>query len=318
MKKILVIEDDASLRRGITELLVGAGYDVWSAEDGQIGLHQTQQEDFDLIISDINMPKLTGLDVLSKLRSDPSTQHIPFIFLTARSMNQDIRQGMSNGADDYLTKPFSPQELLDAVAVRTQKHDAIMRDVAQQEEQLQLLRQFDSELAYRFDADWAITIMMDYAIRATNAHVALFGTFAKSLNTSEVQFAQTPTEVKLRKGHIWYIGEDIREKINNSSSPVLLNKSRVDSNNGLIDLNAQSVLVLSITTPDKFIGIVFLESKMANAFTQDKVDFLLQIANRTAVILEQKFLLEEILQKQKDELRICNQWCGLETEFSDG
>lgn len=125
MKKILVIEDEESVRMNIVELLELEGYNVLEAENGKIGLRLAQTDLPDLIISDANMPELDGYGVLSALRQNPKTVAIPFIFLTARAEKIDMRQGMRLGADDYLTKPFTLNELIHAVSSRLERHDAI-------------------------------------------------------------------------------------------------------------------------------------------------------------------------------------------------
>jgi DNA-binding response OmpR family regulator len=127
MKKILVIEDEEPVRMNIVELLELEGFDVLEAENGRIGLRLAQTESPDLIISDANMPELDGYGVLSALRQNPKTVAIPFIFLTARAEKVDMRQGMRLGADDYLTKPFTLNELMHAVSSRLERHEAIQQ-----------------------------------------------------------------------------------------------------------------------------------------------------------------------------------------------
>ncbi|UBF29247.1 response regulator [Kovacikia minuta CCNUW1] len=95
-----------------------------AAEDGQVGVELAQKHLPDLIICDVMMPKLDGFAVLEKLQATPITGAIPFIFLTARAELRDFRRGMSLGADDYLTKPFTRAELLEAIATRLTKHAA--------------------------------------------------------------------------------------------------------------------------------------------------------------------------------------------------
>lgn len=127
MAKILVIEDEISIRENILELLEAEGFDAIAAENGQIGLQLAQAETPDLILCDALMPKLDGYGVLKALRSNPVTATIPFIFLTAKAAKTDWRQGMELGADDYLTKPFMRAELLGAIAARMEKQAAIER-----------------------------------------------------------------------------------------------------------------------------------------------------------------------------------------------
>lgn len=121
MIKILLIEDEAILREELSEWLTFEGYHVINAEDGVAGLNAAFRHLPDLIICDITMPRLDGYSVLLELHANPSTVHIPFIFMTARASHEDIRQGMVLGADDYITKPFSRIEFLQAITTRLEK-----------------------------------------------------------------------------------------------------------------------------------------------------------------------------------------------------
>jgi two-component system, sensor histidine kinase and response regulator len=119
--KILVVEDSPDLRDNIIEMLTLDGYETSGAENGRVGVQVAQELMPDLIVCDIMMPEMDGYDVLMTLRKDPETAGIPFIFLTARTEHIDRRQGMVLGADDYLTKPFNVQELLDSIEAQLEK-----------------------------------------------------------------------------------------------------------------------------------------------------------------------------------------------------
>lgn len=121
MKKVLFIEDDTVVRENTAELLELAEYDVITAANGKSGLAIAKQELPHIIICDIMMPEMDGYGVLQNLAQDPNTQHIPFIFLSAKTEHKDIRRGMDLGADDYLTKPFEEEELISAIESRLAK-----------------------------------------------------------------------------------------------------------------------------------------------------------------------------------------------------
>ncbi len=127
MKKILVIEDEALIRDQIIELLSYEGFHVISAINGRDGLEMARETLPDLVISDVLMPELSGLEVLQELRRDPATSAIPFILLTVKDSRNDIRLAMNIGADDYLTKPFTSQELLAVIRIRLERHEAIWK-----------------------------------------------------------------------------------------------------------------------------------------------------------------------------------------------
>ena len=121
-KKILIIEDDAGIRRSLALSLKTEGYTVIEAPDGRAGLELAQAEAPALIICDVNMPEMDGYAVVNAVRHTSGLASIPFIFLTARGERAEMRRGMNLGADDYVTKPFTRDELIETVKARLQKH----------------------------------------------------------------------------------------------------------------------------------------------------------------------------------------------------
>jgi len=116
--KILIIEDDPSIRENIVEMLSEEGYQCVTAENGRLGVEAALRERPRAVLCDVSMPELDGHGVLRALRQDEATAAVPFLFLSARADKADIRAGMNLGADDYLTKPFTRRELLDALDAR--------------------------------------------------------------------------------------------------------------------------------------------------------------------------------------------------------
>jgi two-component system sensor histidine kinase/response regulator len=125
--KILVIEDEESIRENILDLLEAENFEGIGAINGKVGIKLASEQIPDLILCDMMMPEVDGHGVLKALRSEPLTATIPFIFLTAKADKSDIRTGMELGADDYITKPCTPQELLKAIAIRIEKQKTISR-----------------------------------------------------------------------------------------------------------------------------------------------------------------------------------------------
>lgn len=121
MAKILVIEDELSIQKLLTYDLTQAGYEVDNAYDGLSGLKKAQENEYDLIILDLMLPKLDGLEICKQLRKENNNVYI--IMLTARDDEIDKIIGLESGADDYMTKPFSPREVLARVkaGLRRQK-----------------------------------------------------------------------------------------------------------------------------------------------------------------------------------------------------
>ena len=119
--KILVVDDEPDVVRLIEFNLKAAGYDVITAEDGAEGLQRARSASPDLIVLDLMLPEVEGLEVCKLLRRDPATAQVPIIILTAKAAEVDRILGLELGADDYVTKPFSPRELVLRVKKRLQR-----------------------------------------------------------------------------------------------------------------------------------------------------------------------------------------------------
>ncbi|MFN2506419.1 MAG: response regulator transcription factor [Acidimicrobiales bacterium] len=115
MPKVLVIDDDPVILELLRVNFEIEGFDVVSAGDGREGLEKALSEQPDVILSDIMMPRLDGLQLLSELKRGPRTRNFPVILLSAKAQNAEVQQGLDLGADDYVTKPFDPLELIDRV-----------------------------------------------------------------------------------------------------------------------------------------------------------------------------------------------------------
>ncbi len=116
MSMVLVIEDSTPQREMITELLRGNGLEVMAASDGVEALAQIQSGQYpDLVVLDIVMPKMNGYEVCRRLKSDPTTQHVPVILCSSKGEEFDRYWGMKQGADAYIAKPFQPRELVGTV-----------------------------------------------------------------------------------------------------------------------------------------------------------------------------------------------------------
>jgi signal transduction histidine kinase len=125
MKKILVIDDTDFIREDIATTLQFEGYITVTAEDGLAGVEKARAEKPDLILCDVSMPRLDGFGALEQIRATPELKTTPFIFLTAKAEKPDQRRGMELGANDYLTKPFTTDELIAAVKTQLDKVEDI-------------------------------------------------------------------------------------------------------------------------------------------------------------------------------------------------
>lgn len=115
-KKILVVEDEPEFRLALRTRLEANGYEVIEAEDGAVGLDLARNQNPNLIMLDIMLPKMDGYKVARLLKFDEKYRKIPIVMLTARSQKNDRETGLTVGGDAYLTKPYKPQEMLDTIA----------------------------------------------------------------------------------------------------------------------------------------------------------------------------------------------------------
>jgi two-component system alkaline phosphatase synthesis response regulator PhoP len=116
MTKILIAEDERDIRDLIAFTLKFAGYDVVTANNGEEAVQFTLQELPDLVITDVRMPKMTGYEACRQIKANPLTQHIPVVFLSAKGQEAEVQTGLESGADEYLLKPFAPDQLTRKVA----------------------------------------------------------------------------------------------------------------------------------------------------------------------------------------------------------
>ena len=131
MNHVLVVEDDKEIREGVEIYLKRQGYEVFQAADGVEGLEVIEKEDIHLAIVDIMMPRMDGISMVVKLREK---YDFPVIFLSAKSEEVDKIMGLNMGADDYVTKPFTPMELLARVNSQLRRYRRFMERLGDKEE----------------------------------------------------------------------------------------------------------------------------------------------------------------------------------------
>ena len=128
--RLLIVEDEAAIRNGLVDVFVYHGYEVETAEHGEVGLRMAQSGNFDLILLDVMLPGIDGFEICNRIRQQDRQQ--PVIMLTAKSSDEDIVQGLTLGADDYVAKPFSVTQLVlrvQAVLRRSGIDEAAAREI---------------------------------------------------------------------------------------------------------------------------------------------------------------------------------------------
>jgi CheY-like chemotaxis protein len=116
MAKILIAEDERDIRDLIAFTLQFAGHQVVLANNGEEAYQLTVKEIPDLVLTDVRMPKMTGYEACKLIKSDPATKHIPVVFLSAKGQEAEVQTGLDSGGDEYLLKPFAPDQLTRKVA----------------------------------------------------------------------------------------------------------------------------------------------------------------------------------------------------------
>jgi len=113
--KVLIADDELRLRKVVSLHLKKSGFEVIEAGNGQQAVNLAKEIKPDIIVLDVMMPEKTGLEACAEIKADDDLKHIPVILLTAMAESEDIKKGKEAGSDDYLTKPFSPKELIDII-----------------------------------------------------------------------------------------------------------------------------------------------------------------------------------------------------------
>lgn len=224
MTQILIVEDDDAIRNNIVRLLKLEGFETVAAADGRQGLEQARADRPDLIVSDVGMPGMNGFELLAAVRADPLLVNTPFMLLTALDDRESMRRGMTAGADDYLSKPFSRAELLDAVNAQLKKkervREAIDSGVAAGEERLR------AAFASRISGSRPDSVPVDIPASAqteelANATVLVasirnFTSLAEKLNAAEVsqlltEYFERISEPVLKNSgrHIKFVGDGL-------------------------------------------------------------------------------------------------------------
>jgi DNA-binding response OmpR family regulator len=181
MPLIVVMDDDASTRVLVTGVLRKEGFDVLAAEDGEDGMALIREHKPALVVSDVQMPRLDGFGVLEAVRADHNIATTPIILLTSLQDRTNMRQGMTTGADDYLTKPFTPHELCDAVNAQLSKLERAQAAQAQvvdralvsalAEQQTKIGRLYERRMAKVLSEQWPESGQFDSSERHQSATV---------------------------------------------------------------------------------------------------------------------------------------------------
>lgn len=175
MKKILVIDDAEFILESTSALLEFEGYSVFTAENGKIGFEKAIEHKPDLILCDISMPIMDGFEVLENIRANDITHRTPFIFLTAFNEKSNMREGMTKGADDYLVKPYTRDEIVSAINAQWRKYNVFEEHVKTKVEQV------GKSVTYALPHEFRT------AINEIKGNAGIIYQESESLNTEEIK-----------------------------------------------------------------------------------------------------------------------------------
>ncbi|ACK70452.1 response regulator receiver modulated diguanylate cyclase/phosphodiesterase [Gloeothece citriformis PCC 7424] len=316
MAKILVIEDELSIRELINELLTLAEYEVIEAENGSQGIELALTTLPDLILCDIMMPYKNGYEVLQQLQSYPETESIPFIFLTAKGTKVDFREGMSLGADDYLAKPFSEDDLLQAINTRLKKRASIEKRYLIQ------LTQTQEQLDYLLHHDPLTSLPNQLSLRE------IFNTIISQINISLSLSENSNSENPSQFIPILTLGLDRFRRINESfgynlGDLVLKIAAQylsqcINNQGSLARLNGDEFAILLKATQDKEIVANYAQ-KLLKLFSQplliNEQEIFLSLSIGISFYPEDGSTLETLLQKANSAMKRAKYLGGDRYEF---
>lgn len=241
MITILIVEDDDAIRNNIVRLLKLEGFDTISAPDGRVGLERAQNFKPGLIISDVSMPHMDGFELLAAIRADKALATLPFMLLTALDDRESMRRGMTAGADDYLSKPFTRNELLDAVNAQIRKR-GLVQEVIQSElaaSEGRLREEFSHRIAGGQTQTFAVSLPNGTVTELLPDATVLFSdirnftSLAEKLGSAEVaellnEYFDHACQPVLKNGghHLKFIGDGLMSVFTNTSHGSPLPASR--------------------------------------------------------------------------------------------
>jgi signal transduction histidine kinase/CheY-like chemotaxis protein len=306
MTKILLIEDTDSLRELIIKILECFDYQAIAAANGKVGVQLAEEHLPDIILCDIMMPEMDGYEVLTALRQKPETAIIPFIFLSAKADKSDIRQGMNLGADDYLTKPFTTEELKEAIAVRLEKQAARkqteeklresetkFRLLAQREE---LLNHLAKQIRHSLDLNTILNTVVNEIRNLLEIHWCGFLWYRTDVENPYFELiheARDPALESITNCNFWdwlpllettVLKHQILQLDNISIAPDIDEKSR----DFFTHLGVTSLLAISIKTNSQRVGVVICEHfTNPREWNINEVELLRAVADQLGIGIDQ-------------------------------
>lgn len=290
---ILIADDRPENLLLLSRYLGNEGYGYIMAKDGRETLDKVRSELPDLVLLDVNMPHKDGFAVLEEIRSDPATQHIPVIILTAARLDAaEIQSGLNMGADDYVTKPFDRRELLARIRTKLRvkaAEDAIRR----RNRELNLLPEFGKELSARLDIEELVDILLKRTVESFGAMLGYIqilrpsGSFERiyHLGASAVEFS---------------LPQSVLDVLNETGQGFMVDDTQHDPRWQPTPNNStQSAVVVPMFGRHNLLGLLVLTNEQPNYFTMDQWLLLQAIVSQASIAVENVQLYDTVIHEQQ-------------------
>ena len=296
---ILIADDQPDNVMLLSRYLEREGYNYLAARDGLETLEKVRNSLPDLVLLDINMPFKDGFAVLEEIRSDPATEHIPVIILTAARMDAtEIQSGLNMGADDYVTKPFDRRELLARIHTKLrvkQVEDVIRR----QNRELNMLPEIGKELSARLNLEELATILLKRTgetLGAMLGHIVIFDNDSKYQQTYLFEPACQAAQVK----QPFTLPEPLLEAANHARQGFIVNETQNDPRWSSDETAAaRSAVVIPMFGRYHLLGLLLLTNEQVNYFTLEHLLLLQAICSQASIAIENAQLYETMAREQQ-------------------
>ena len=289
---ILIADDQPDNLMLLSRYLEREGYSYLKAADGIETLEKVRSQLPDLVLLDVNMPLKDGFAVLEEIRSDPITEHIPVIILTAARLDpKEIQSGLNLGADDYVTKPFDPKELLARIHTKLrvkQAEDMIRR----QNRELKLLPEIGKELSARLNIEEIVTILLKRTSETLGAMLGHIVIISPNGAYQQTHYCDDPS---LSRHSQYMLPERLVERVKQERQGFIIDDTRNESKwNSPGNEAVRSVVVVPMFGRSHMLGLLLLANEQPGYFKDDHLLLLQAICSQASIALENARLYEDM------------------------
>lgn len=287
--KVLIVDDNVSNLDVLTRRIQRLGMDPYTASDGQMAMQRLNAEPFDLVLLDIMMPNMNGMQVLARIKEDPELRDIPVIIISAVEDTASIARCIELGAEDFLAKPFNPQILQARISASLEKKQ--LRDRADDflEEQSTLQR-ISGELNARLNINTVAEIVLSWAMKQTTAHLGMVGRLMSKGGGMQVLAINGVSPVLNRfRGQKMRIDHPEFERAISSGLP-----QESDQSDGFLLPDSRRRLVFPIGRPGVVAGLLILEDAKLDRYDSRVLSFLTDLCDRAGPAMANAILYEQV------------------------